>query len=601
MAGNSWRRLLPVALAVLTFLAYLPAWNGKPIWDDDIHITPPSLRSIDGLARIWTDPAAAPQYYPLLHTVFWLEYKLWGASPLPYHLVNIAFHVLTALLLLRFLQQLNIPGAWLAAAIFALHPVLVESVAWISELKNTLSGAFGVGSALLYLKYDRERDSRVYLGALVLFVAGLMTKTVIVTLPVVLLIIFWWKRGTFSFQRDLVPLIPFFVLALIAGLVTVWVEQKFCAEHGETFDFSLIERFLIAGRLFWFYLGELFWPTNLMLIYPAWHVTQTQWWQYLFPVAAMVLFLGLWIFRSKSRGLIAAAGCFLVMLFPVLGFFNLSYFMSAVGGDNHAAVFRADHFQYLATAAVIAPVAAGVAWFASNAGGWVRSIIHAGSAVLVLLLATLTWAQSATYRDAETCFRRVIAKNPNSASAHSNLGDALMKRGSVDEAIVQFQRSIEIDPDFQFGRYNLGAAFVQKGEVDLAIPQLRHVLALNPNHWNAHYSLGTALTEKGEIDEAIASYQRVLELQPRFPDAHTNLANLLLRKGLTDTAVDHYRRAVELRPNDPGPHYNLAVGLARTGELESAIAELRIALRIDPAYPDADSFLRTILARDAQP
>ena len=599
MSSRNW--LFGLILVVATTLAYQPAWNGKPIWDDDIHITSAELSSLHGLGRIWTDPAAAPQYYPLLHTVFWIEHKLWGAWPLPYHLLNIALHALTALLLWRILERLQLPGAWLAAGIFALHPVLVESVAWISELKNTLSGAFCAGSALLYLKYDRERKGGAYFIALALFLAGVMTKTVIVTLPPVLLVIFWWKRGTLSWKRDFAPLIPFFLVGLVAGLVTIWAEEKFSVEHGEAFDFSLIDRFLIAGRLFWFYLGELFWPKNLMLIYPAWKISQAIWWQYFFSLAALILFLGLWIIRKKSRGPLAAAICFLVMLFPVLGFFNLSYFMSAVGGDHHTAIFRADHFQYLATVAVIAPISTGVAWLAAQVKASMRPIIYAGSAALLLLLASLTWAQSAIYRDAETCFRAVIAKNPNSATARSNLGSALLNKGSVDEAIVQLKRSVEIDSDYQFGHYNLAAALMEKGEPDEAIPHLRTVLKANPNHPKAYYTLGNALAKKGEADEAVASYKRALQLQPNFPDAHTNLANLLLEKGEIAEALTHYRTAMEFQPDNPGAHYNLAVGFARKGELEPAIAELRIALRIDPAYPDAEPLLRDLLARKTQP
>ena len=156
--------LFGLILVIVTFLAYQPAWNGKPIWDDEIHITSPELRSTHGLARIWIDPAAAPQYYPLLHTVFWLEHKIWNGWPLPYHLVNIALHALTALLVLKILQRLAIPGAWLAAGIFALHPIMVESVAWISELKNTLSGVFCLGATLVYLRFIQQRRRPWHIG-----------------------------------------------------------------------------------------------------------------------------------------------------------------------------------------------------------------------------------------------------------------------------------------------------------------------------------------------------------------------------------------------------------------------------------------------------
>jgi tetratricopeptide (TPR) repeat protein len=394
---------------------------------------------------------------------------------------------------------------------------------------------------------------------------------------------------------------PFFVVGLGAGLVTVWVEQKFCAESGETFDFSLLERFLIAGRLFWFYLGELLWPRDLMMIYPTWNISQAVWWQYLFPIAALILFLWLWIIRKKSRGPLAAAICFLLMLSPVLGFFNLSYFMSGLGPARHDAIFRADHFQYLATVAIIAPISTGVAWLAAQIKASLRPAVYAASAALLLLLSSLTWAQSAIYRDAETCFRAVIAKNPNAATARSNLGVALLNEGFVDEAIAQLKRSIEIHPDYQFGHYNLAAALMEKGEPDEAIPHLRTVLKMNPNHTKAYYTLGNALSKKGDVDEAAASYKRALQLQPDFPDAHTNLANLLLEKGETDAALAHYGKALALEPNNPGVHYNLAVGLVRKGELEPAIAELRTALRIDPAYPDAEPLLRDLLARKTQP
>ena len=230
-------------LVVTTLLVYQPAWNGKPIWDDEIHLTPPQLRSLHGLARIWTDPAAAPQYYPVLHTIFWLEDKLWDGWTLPYHIVTILLHAALALLLVQILRRLNVPGAWLAAAIFAFHPVHVESVAWFSEIKNTLSGVLAAAATLVYLKSDEDRRRASYFLALGLFVVGLMTKTAIVTLPLVLLILFWWKRGRLEWKRDLKPLAPFFAAGLAAGIVTIWVEEKFCVEHNETFDFSLLDRF----------------------------------------------------------------------------------------------------------------------------------------------------------------------------------------------------------------------------------------------------------------------------------------------------------------------------------------------------------------------
>jgi len=587
-------------LIAVTALAYQPAWNGKPIWDDDIHITIPQLRSWHGLAQIWTDPAATAQYYPILHSFFWIEHKLWGESLLPYHLVTIVLHAVAALLLLRILQWLEVPGAWLAAFIFALHPVHVESVAWISELKNTLSGAFCAGATLAYLRYDQHRQRGMYILAFALFLVGLMAKTAIVTLPAVLLVVFWWKRGKLNWERDLKPLIPFFLAALAAGMVTVWAEQKFSINAGETFDFSVTDRFLISGRLFWFYLGKLFWPANLMMIYPRWSISGTVWWQYLFPIAMLALFVGLWIVRRRSRAPFAAALYFFLMLFPVLGFFDLSYFMSGLPQFPRAAVFRADHFQYLANVGIIALVSAGVAILLARIQGWWRALGYTFCVALLAALAFLTWRQSRLYQDAETCFRAVIAKNPDSATAHNNLGIALVQNGAADEAIAHYQKALELDPAYRFAHYNIGAALLEKGQVDDAIPHLRTLLKMDPNHPKAYYSLATALAKKGETDQAIAYYERALKLAPDFADVHGSLANALLEKGDIDSAIAHYRKAVELDPKNPTAHYNLAVGLVRKRQLDEAIAELKTVLQIQPDYPDAEALLRNTLARKAQ-
>jgi len=589
--------LLALILAATTFVAYQPAWNGKPIWDDEIHITAPELRSLHGLARIWTDPSAAPQYYPLLHTIFWAEHKLWDGAVLPYHFVTIFCHALLALLIWRILRTLNVPGAWLAAALFALHPVHVESVAWLSEIKNTLSGVFAAGAMLLYFQYDKDRHRALYFGALAFFALGLMTKTAIVALPAVLLIVFWWKRGSLSPRRDVLPLAPFFALGIIAAVMTVWVEQKFCAEHGETFNFSLLDRCLVAGRLFWFYLANIFWPSNLSLIYSRWTVDSSAWWQYLFPVSAVALLIVCWLLRARWRAPLAALLCFAAFLFPVLGFFNLSFFMTAPEQSPHSAIFRADHFQYLADIPVVAFVCAvGVElWRRSSA--IVRPIFSVTAAVVLGLLALRTNAESRNYRDNETAFRSVLTKNPASATAHNNLANALRRRGAFDEAASHYRRALELESDYKFGQYNLGAALVQKGDAASAIPLLRAALRSDPNDAKAHYSLGTALSQIGQPDEAIASFERAIQIDPALVDAHTNLANLFLERGDIDGAMLHYRKVVALQPNDPGGHYNLAVALTRKSEFDSAITELKTTLRLDPNYPDAGPLLDDLLAR----
>src|SRR5437763_6703400 len=200
-------------LAGVTILAYQPAWHGGLLWDDDNCTTPPELRTLDGLRRIWFQPRAIAQYYPLVFSSYWLQQRLWGDSTTGYHIVNLLLHIGCVVLVLRILRRLRIPGAQLAAIIFALHPVNVETVAWIAERKNTLSGVFALAATLWYLRFDESRSRRSYALALGMFLLGLLSKAAVVTLPLALLAIFWWKRGTISWSRDVVPLIPFFFIS----------------------------------------------------------------------------------------------------------------------------------------------------------------------------------------------------------------------------------------------------------------------------------------------------------------------------------------------------------------------------------------------------
>src|SRR5437867_1886135 len=406
---SSRNLLFALILIVATTLAYQPAWHGKLIWDDDLYLKSAHSTSLGG---IWTRPQTTQQYHPLVGSVFWIENRLWDDSMLGHHLLNILLHAGSALLLFKILEQLAVPGAWLTAAVFALHPVQVESVAWLVELKNTLSGFLFFSALLLYLRFDRTRSKLLYVLVLFLFLLGLTAKTIAAVFPAAILILLWWKRGKLTWKRDLKPLLPFFPVAVMAGIITAWMEQNFSVERGETFDFSIVERFLIAGRLFWFYLGKLFWPANLMMIYPTWSVSTTVWWQYLFLIATLALFAGLWLARRKARAPFAGVLWFLLILFPMLGFFNQSFYMSGLGPSRHAAIFRADHFQYLASAGIIALVSGWTAAVLNRASRSWRIIGFAGCVALLITVAALTWQQSRLYRDSETMFCDVVSKNP---------------------------------------------------------------------------------------------------------------------------------------------------------------------------------------------
>ena len=570
-----WNRgwFLGLLLVAAVVFAYQPVWHAGFIWDDDAHVTKPALRSLNGLARIWMQLGATQQYYPLAHSVFWVEHRLWGDSTAGYHLINILLHAFSALLLVKILRQLKIPGAWLAAAIFALHPVQVESVAWISELKNTLSGAFYLGSALAYLGFDRNRNGGNYALALGLFVLGLMSKTVIATLPGALLVIFWWQRGKISWKQDVLPLIPFFVTGIGAGLFTAWVERKYIGAEGSEFNFSIIERFLIAGRATWFYLGKLFWPVNLVFVYPRWNVSQTVWWQYLYPGAALLL-LGVLCWQQRRwRGPLAGLLFFGGTLFPALGFFNVFPFCYS---------FVADHFQYLAGIGPIVLVAAGISTLFSSFRERRLFWEPALCGTLLAVLCVLTWRQSRTYQRDETLWQTTLARNPNAFMAHNNLGNIFLHDGRMDEALEQFQKALEIEPRDALAQNNLGAALRQKGQVDEAVTHYQRALEIEPRYALAQNNLGIVLFQKGQVDEAIAHFQKALAIQPNNVEIYNNYGNALLGKGEVDEALRCFQKAVEIAPDFAGAQENLGIILFQKGQVDEAMVHYQKAVAIQP-------------------
>ena len=557
----------------MTVIAYSPAWNGKPIWDDEDHLTKPELRSPNGLVQIWTHLGATPQYYPVVHTIFWIEHRIWGDSPLGYHLTNVLLHAAAAILLVRLLRELKIPGSWFAGALFALHPVQVESVAWISELKNTLSGFFFLSSAFFYFRFDRTRTRGAYFGALGLFFLALLSKSVIAILPAVILVVFWWRRGRLSWKRDVLPLVPFFAIAISAGLFTAWMEQNFVGAKGEAFHWPLIERILIAGRAFWFYLSKLFWPTELIFIYPRWDVSKVVWWQYLFPIGALMLLVVLWMLRQKSRGPLAAFLFFIGMLFPVLGFFNVFPFIYSI---------VADHFQYLACIGIITLTAAGLQRFLDLGPPSIHRIGYAAFLILIAALAGLTWRQAHMYRDEETLWHTTLSRNPSSWMARNNLADLLLKDGRFDEAIANYEQTLAMRPDPEKAQYNLGLAFITVGKIDNAIEHYRAALQIKPDYADAHYNLGNALSASGQNDAAIDEYEKTLELRPNDADAHNNLGNAFLKGGRVQRAVDQYQAALLSKPDDSGIQFNLAHAFALEGQVDDAILHYQKALAIQP-------------------
>ncbi|HVM61478.1 MAG TPA: tetratricopeptide repeat protein [Verrucomicrobiae bacterium] len=525
---NAWKSSVPsgALLILITVTAYWPALSGRFNWDDDWWTTRiyGLLVGFSGLRSIWLDPTAMQQYYPLTGTSFCVDYHLWGFRPLPYHLENVLLHAASAILLWRLLRRLQVPGAWLAGAIFAVHPVAVESVAWITERKNVLSLVFYLGALLAYGRFSffwkaennpaagAPQRWSTYAWALVLFVAALLAKATAFSLPAVILLIGWWKRGRIRWRPDVLPTAPFFAAAIGFGSITTWLEKNHVGANGPDWVLSFPERCLVAGRVLWFYSGKLLWPAKLCFIYPRWPVDPGSWWQWSYPVSAVGVLTALWLARKRiGRGPVTAALFFVGTLFPVLGFMN-GYFMRFS--------FVWDHLVYVSMLGLIALVAALVAWTAERLRA--KPVLVALSAALVPLLAFLTWRECGKYADVETLWRDTLAKNPACWMAHYNLGQMLQISGNTAEAKEHYEQALYFKPDCDEALNNLAWLLgtlppAQGGDPTRALTLARRACELTSNRDpdslpDSLDTLAVAYAANGRFDDAIATTQQAIAL-----------------------------------------------------------------------------------------
>ena len=585
--------LKPFAFALwifgVTLIAYLPSLNGKPVWDDDVHMTRPWLQSLHGLWMIWFQLGATQQYYPLLHSAFWLEHRLWGDAVFGYHLINVLLHATSACLVVLIARRLKLAGAVLAGFIFALHPICVEAVAWISEQKSTLSAVFCLAAALVYLHFDETRRRWQYVLAFVLFVLALLSKTVTATLPAALLVIFWWRRGRLEWKRDVLPLTPWLALGAAAGLFTAWVERHFIGAEGADYALTFLQRLLLAGRALWFYAAKVVWPANLTFSYARWNLDPREWWQYLFPVGVIAVAAVFCLFARRNRGPLASFLIFAGTLFPVLGFLNVYPF---------AYSWVADHFEYLASLAIIIPLSAVLANEAPQLLP-ARNAQWAVAGAALLLLGGLTWRQSGFYLDAQTLYSETLARNPSSYMAHNNLGNLLLQTpGGLPDAMREYQAALRVRPDSAEAHNNLGNALVQNpARVNEAIAQYRAAVRIRPGYVEAHDNLGAALAQNGQLAEAVSEFETALRLKPDDAQGHVNLGTALSRMPdrLPD-AIAEYEKALRLDPSLEAAHFNLADAFSKTpGRLDDAAAEYGAALQLRPDDVEARVRLGNVL------
>jgi tetratricopeptide (TPR) repeat protein len=522
-------------------------------------------------------------------------------------------------------------AAWLAALLFAVHPVCVESVAWISEQKNTLSLVFYLLAALAYLDFADRGGGWSYGRALAFFGLALGTKSVTATLPAALLVVVWWKNGKIEWRRDVIPLIPWFVAAAVAGLLTVWVERRLIGAEGAAFALSPPQRLLLAGRVVWFYLEKLVWPVDLMFVYPHWNVPAAAGGWIGCLAGVLVVTAGLWMIRRRNRALLAGWLFFVGSLFPALGFFNVYPFLFS---------YVADHFQYLAMLGPVVMVAAGFAWLLARATPLMRVGAGGAGVLLLAVLAGLANQQSRSYRDGETLYRATLERNPDcwmahinlaaelakspgrtaevlmhysaalrlrpdSSEAHNNLANELVKLpGRVPEALAHFERALQLNPSFVEAHVNLANALAKvPGRLPEALDHYQVALRLDPGVAETHYCLANTLAAmSGRAAEAQAEFEEALRLRPAFAEAHDNLAGLLAQlPGGVPEALAHYEAALRLRPDQAQTHYNFAVVLERVpGRVAEVFAQYQDALRLDPNYAEAHNNLAILYAKAGQ-
>jgi protein O-mannosyl-transferase len=563
-------------IVVAVALVYLPALHAGFVWDDEQLITGnPLLRNFAGLVEIWSGGRTA-DYFPITNTVFWIEHHLFRDNAAGYHAVNILLQAADAVLVWLVLQRLKVPGAWLAGLIFGIHPVHAESVAWISELKNILSMFFVLVSISCFLAIEEKRLPDAfpeYIASLVFFLLALLSKTQAVFLPVVLLLCAWWRgwrsetAKTVSFRHEVIRTCPFFLMAAVFSLVTIWFQNRGIGDE-EIVIGSIIRRFANAGMAVWWYAGKVFVPVRLMSIYPKWRFDSPQLLEWLPLIALLSLLAIFWLWRNRgARGAFLALACFVVALLPTLGFVRMAYLRSGT--------LVADHHQYFADVSLIAFFSAGVA----SVWAWRERAAKIATIAIILLLlgamGTYTYGRAEIYRNEETLWRDNLSKNPDAWQAQIRLGQLLFKQERYAEAVYHCERAVQLKPELADNRNLLGLVYCRLSRFEEGIAEYRKALQLKETKSFAargndvatiRTNLANALTITANnlndsvsaipdeamrrYEEAIHEYERALELEPQQPAIHRNLGLLLAKLGRYDEAAAHLRATLQIVPDE---------------------------------------------------
>ena len=583
-----------LALCTIVAVSFYPALFAGFVMDDNIFADSPVIQSWSGIWDIWFSPADIEKeghYWPVTYTSFWLEDRLWGITPFGTHLVNVLLYMANVLLLWWLLRLLSVPGAWAVAAVFAVHPMHVESVAWAIGRKDLLSGVFYVAAALCWIRSmdglsdtrDRRPDSvrvtrpGLYLAALGFFAAAMLSKTVAVTLPVALVIVLWWKQGRVTWP-DAWRIVPFFLLGLFIGTADLTHYQS---PRDFSFEYGFLDRVLIAAQALWFYVGKLVWPTDLAIIYPLWDIDIVDPIAWGYVIASVAVAALLWFGRHRlGRGPLAGALFFVVTLSPVLGFMNFGYMSYSLVAERYA---------YLAGIGVMAVLVGAAARGAFRLPASLK-IGALGALVAVLsVLGKLAWDQSGVYRDRITFYNHIISFNQGSTSVYRNLANALNEAGRPAEGLDASNMAIELRPRSANAHNTRGVALFSLGRLDEAAQSFRHALELDASHKTAHQNMAETRRRQGHFLESIEWYRTVLDLDPEFAAAHAGMGLALFELGQYGRAVESLQEAVSLNPRalPISAHHFLAEALYKQQRDEEAIERYRVVTELDPEHAAA--------------
>ena len=583
----------PLLIAAFVALAYWRVVQCGFIWDDDDYVTQnPVLRSWSGLWQIWFEPTSLPQYYPLVHTTFWLEFQLWGLWAAGYHLVNVVLHAISALLVFRLARRLSLPAALFAALLFAVHPVHVESVAWITERKNVLSLLCYLLAAQRWFAWHDHRGKLDYGIGLLWLLCALWSKTVTASLPAALLVVVWWRDGRIS-SRAWLGAAPWFAIGALLGWFTVHLEATHVGAADAPWQLAGAERLLVAGRAVWFYAGSLLWPFATCFNYPRWEVDAANLLQWAFPLAAVLAVGGGLLMRHRiGRGPAAALLVFGGTLVPAIGFFDVYPFRYS---------FVADHFQYHASIALLI----GGSALAAHSLHRMPARVRQGLAVLWLLALTYAaQAQVAEYRDYETLWQATLQKNPQSALSLANLGAIATNRGDTEAARDYLQRTLAIDPTSDEALLNLGVLAHREGDRRQARKHYEAALRLKPDEANGRNNLAVLELEEGNTEAALTLVEPAVAGDPSYFDGRVTLGWALTNAKQWQRALEHLDWVLARRPDARESRLRAVLCLLELGQVSRAAGNAMLAVKQRPDDRDALQLLGRAMAlalRQAEP